>query len=147
MSEQNEFKNRATEDTEYTKQDEQSSRAQRRAERRAARGEGGWIVGIVLIAIGAIFMLQYAGFIPDFTNWWALFLLIPGVGTLSAALTAYRHNGGQWTTAVTVPLIAGLFFVFLTASFLFEFGLGLFWPLLLIGGGLLLLLKPRLTHN
>jgi peptidoglycan/LPS O-acetylase OafA/YrhL len=124
-------------------------RWQQRAERRATRRAGGygWLGGVVLIVIGAIYMLQNAGLFTPFSNWWALFLLIPAAGALATAFGIYRRNEGNWAAAVTGPLLGGLFLIFLTAAFLFELNFGLFWPLLLIGGGLLLLLTPLLARS
>lgn len=112
-------------------------RAARRADRRA--GGLGWIAGLVLIALGALFLLQDAGVLTQFTNWWALFLLLPAVGTLSAALGAFRRNGGQWTADVTGPFLAGLLFLAITVAFLLNVTATWFWPVLLIATGVLLL--------
>jgi len=122
---------------------------ERRAERHATRrAEGsGWMVGLVLIAIGGLFLLHNAGILPTFTNWWALFLLLPGVGTLSAALGAYQRNGGHWTAEVTGPFLGGLLFLGLTALFLFDLNYGWLWPLFLIAAGLLLLFRPTLSRS
>ena len=104
-------------------QDRYTSRRQERIERRATRradrqtGGLGWIGGLVLIGIGMLYLLHDYGVVPTLTNWWALFLLLPGLGTLSAALGAYRRNGGQWTLEVTGPFIGGLLFLGLTAVF------------------------------
>jgi CubicO group peptidase (beta-lactamase class C family) len=55
----------------------------------------GWIAGLVFVAVGVLYLLQQFDILPTFANWWALFLLLPGVGVLSAALGAYRRSGGQ----------------------------------------------------
>ncbi|MAT99727.1 MAG: hypothetical protein CL608_21515 [Anaerolineaceae bacterium] len=132
---------------EYTSR--RQERSQRRAERRADRQAGGlgWMAGLVFIVIGGLYLLHDFGFIPTFANWWALFLLLPGLGTLSAAIGAYRRNGGQWTMAVTGPFIGGLLFVGMTAVFLFELNYSWLWPLFLIAAGLLLLATPMLSRS
>jgi hypothetical protein len=125
-----------------------TSRRQERIEQRAARradrqaGGLGWIGGLVLIAIGVLYLLHDYGVLPTLTNWWVLFLLLPGIGTLSAAIGAYRRNGGQWTMEVTGPFIGGLLFLGMTAVFLFDLDYGWLWPLFLIAAGLLLLAVP-----
>ncbi len=123
------------------------SRLERRAARRAVRygSSGGWIVGILLIALGAIFMMQNAGIFPDFDNWWALFLLIPAVATFASAWSAYQRDGRQWTAAAVTPLVGSLLFLSLAGMLFFDVSLGIFWPLLLIVGGLLILARPRLA--
>ena len=147
MSDQNEFKK---EQDGYNSRREE--RRERHAERRGDRQAGGlgWLAGLVLIAVGVFYLLQTAGILPSLTslaNWWALFLLLPAVGTLSAALGAYRHNGGHWSPEVTGPFLAGLLFLGITAVFLFDLNFGWFVPLFLIAAGLFLLFSPRLTKN
>jgi hypothetical protein len=124
-------------------------RLERRAARRAGRQAGGvnWLIGFVLIAFGVLFLLVNAGILPALTNWWALFMLLPAVGVFSAALGAYRRNGGHWTPEVTGLLVGGLLFVALTAVFLFELNYGLLVPLFLIAAGLLLLAGPVLSRG
>lgn len=124
-------------------------RSDRRAERRADRQEGGlvWVAGLVLIAVGVLYFLHDFGYLPTFTNWWALFLLLPAVGTLSAARGAYQRNGGHWTFEVAGPFIGGLLFLGLTAVFLFDLNYGWLWPLFLIAAGLLLIAAPMLSRN
>ena len=130
-----------------------TSRRQERGERRAARqadrqsGGLGWLAGVVLIAIGVLYMLYDYGVLPTFANWWALLLLLPAVGTLSAALGAFRRNGGHWTPDVTGPFVAGLLFLGLTAVFLFELNFGWVAPLFLIAAWLFLLFSPVLARH
>ena len=134
------------EDDQYTRRRE---RLARRAARRADRQAGGvsWLIGFFFIAIGTLFLLANAGIIPAFANWWALFMLLPAVGVLSAALGAYRRNGGHWTPEVAGLLVGGLLFVGLTAVFLFGLDYGLLVPLFLIAAGLLLLAGPVLSRG
>lgn len=121
-------------------------RSARRAMRRADRQAGGlsWLVGFVLIAIGALYLLSNTGLIPAFANWWALFLLLPAAGIFSAALGAYRQNGERWTPQVSGLLISGLLFTGLTIVFFFGLSYGWMVPLFLIAAGLLLLAGPLL---
>jgi hypothetical protein len=102
---------------------------------------------LVFIAIGVLYLLHQFDIMPTFTNWWALFLLLPGVGVLSAALGAYRQSGGQWTAEVTGLFIGGLLFVLMTAVFLFELNYGWIMPIILIGAGLLMLIRPFFGQN
>ena len=133
-----------TEET-VERQDGRYSRRQarraRRAELRANRYAGGlgWLVGLILVVIGGLYLLNELGFMTELTNWWALFLLVPAVVILSTALGAFRRNGGRWTPAVVFPLLGSLLLAGLTAAFLFGFDYGWLWSLFLIGAGLLLL--------
>lgn len=130
-------------------QDNHPSRRERRAQRRADRqaGGSGWFVGLILIVIGGLYLLHDMGYIPAFTNWWALFLLLPGVGVFSAALAAYRKNDGHWTPDVLGLLLFSLLFFGMTAVFLFELNFGWLLPLFLIAAGLLLLFSPKLAQR
>jgi len=126
------------------RQERRERRAQRRADRQA--GGWGWLVGLVFITIGVLYMLYVNGILPSLANWWALFLLLPAVGTLSAAFGAYRHSGDFWSLEVIIPFLFGMFFLGLTAVFLFGLNFGLLWPLFLIAAGLLLLVGTLFGH-
>ncbi len=115
-----------------------SWREQRRAARYGSRGAP-WMGGVILILLGIIFLLQNMG-ASIFTNWWALFILLPAVGSFSAAWNSYDRSGGQITGATIGSFIAGVVFTALTFALLFNFGLNLIGPavLILIGIGILL---------
>ncbi len=117
-----------------------AERKQRLAARRAQRrsGGGGWVVGVVLIILGVVFLAQNAG-VPLLNNWWALFILIPALGAFESAWMLYRRQG-QWTSAATGPLIGGAILTVVAASFLFGWDLGLLFPFFLIIGGAAMLL-------
>ena len=126
--------------------DRYSARAQRRAERRAARaarGGGAWIIGTVLIALGVVFILQNMGAL-NLQNWWALFILIPALGSFGASYAEYRNNGGRLNARVRGSLISGLVFTALTAFFLFNLNIGLLLPIVLILAGVGLLINSLL---
>ena len=110
-----------------------AERAQRRAERRAARytGGGAWLIGAALIILGAIFMLQNMGAMR-IQNWWALFILLPALGSFATAYGAYRNNGGRLNALASGSLIGGLVFTAIAAFFLLNLDWVKLWPLLLI---------------
>jgi len=56
-------------------------------------------------------------------NWWALFILMPAVGALSAAYNRYRTTNSLFETGVMIPALIGLFMVALSFSML----VGVFW--------------------
>lgn len=116
-----------------------AERAERREERKMVRQSSayGWIAGVVLILIGLGFLAQnFGGFRMD--NWWALFILIPAVGSLAAAYENYRTNQSL-TTAGRSSLVLGVFLTALTVMFLFDLSMSIFWPALLILAGVALL--------
>ncbi len=119
---------------------------QRRAERlahheaRCQRHAGrpyGWIAGAILILLGVIFLLQNIG-IPFLANLWALFILIPAFGTFASGWNSYEANG-RLTRGGVVSLAWGVMMTILAMVFLFDLNLDLYWPVLIIVGGLVLL--------
>ncbi len=121
-----------------------SAREARREERRAQRGAGGtaWVGGVVLIVLGVVFLLQNVrGFY--LTNWWALFILLPALGSFADAWNVYRQ-AGRLNRRVRGALISGGVFSLVAAAFLFEWNWGVVLPVLLIIWGVILLLNSLL---
>jgi peptidoglycan/LPS O-acetylase OafA/YrhL len=118
------------------------ARRQRREQRLADPSRGGtWIVGIILIILGGLFLMRTSG-ITDIplTNWWALFILIPAVGALSAAWRTYQEEG-RLTGPARGSLLVGLVLAFITFMFLFEISWTYMGPLLIIGIGIAIILN------
>jgi hypothetical protein len=114
-----------------------AARAQYRAERRAARyaGGGALLGGVALIAFGVIIMLQNMG-IVQLHNWWALFILLPALGSFAAAYGAYRTNGGHLNAMARGSFMGGLMITAIAVIFLFDLNVNLFLPVILIVAGL-----------
>ena len=114
-----------------------AARAQYRAERRTARyaGGGALIGGVALIAFGVIIMLQNMGAV-QLHNWWALFILLPALGSFAAAYGAYRTNGGHLNAVARGSFMGGLLITAIAAIFLFDLNFSLFLPVVLIVAGL-----------
>lgn len=94
--------------------------------------EQSWMPGLAMILVGAVFLLRnYTDFSLD--NWWALFILIPAFTNLSAA---YRHYQNGDSKRMRSFLFWGLFFVAISAAFLFGLDFGQLWPAFLILAGL-----------
>ena len=125
---------------------EPKSRAEVVEERREGRSGGAWIWGVVLILMGALFLFQNIGkFNFPFYNWWALFILIPALGSLYVAMRTYSEVGAM-TEAVRKPLTGGLILLLVSVMFLFNLDWARYWPfiLLIVGGGLMVTaLWPR----
>jgi len=126
-------------------------REQRRAERQARhearwqRHPGshyGWIGGSFLVLLGVALLLENLG-IPFFTNWWALFILIPAGWAYVGAWDIYQDNG-HFTRGGASSLTVGILFTLLAFVFLLNIAVNLFWPVLLIAGGVALLLTGLL---
>ena len=121
-------------------------REARREEHRAQRAANGtpWLGGVILIVLGVIFLLQ------NFTqlqlhNWWALFLLIPALGSLADAWNGYRQTG-RLSRRVRGALISGGVFLIFTFTFLYDWNWEVVLPVLLIIWGVTLLLNSLLRE-
>lgn len=92
-----------------------------------------WLGGVILIAIGVIFLFSnISGFYLH--NWWALFILIPAIGSFGKAWQGYREKG-RLDSDARGGLIGGLILTLVASAFLFNLDWGLIWPLFLIIGG------------
>lgn len=94
---------------------------------------------LVLIALGVLFFLSEFDVLDLSGNWWAIFILAPGLYLLWRAYQTYSETGalaGQVASQAgggAVLLVIGLIF-------LFDLDWGRFWPLILIVVGVAALL-------
>jgi len=95
--------------------------------------------GIVLVVLGIVFFLQQTGNLTEHFNWWALFILIPAVSSLTGMYYAIRNSG---TFNQTARSAAGTAVVFFTLSFMFLFNLdwAIYWPLMVLAVGFSILI-------
>ncbi len=98
---------------------------------------GQWVPGLILIVLGAIFLMNN---LTNFhlNNWWALFILIPAVSSFARAYDQYRR-AGTLDRQSRQAVFGGLLLTALAAIFLFNLSWTLFGPVLLILLGLTLL--------
>lgn len=97
-----------------------------------------WMSGVVLIAIGLIFLAaNVGGFRLD--NWWALFILIPAVANYGSAWADYQTNG-RFTRSGRGSITGGLILTLVSFTFLFGWSWSVIWPIFLIIGGIAALL-------
>jgi hypothetical protein len=102
----------------------------------ASWGAGGsWIVGLILIALGVIFLAQNFGY-GLAGNWWALLILLPAFACFAGAWSMYQRNGGNLTPPVTSAAVAGIFLAALALILFRGVELARFWPIILIVLGL-----------
>ena len=97
------------------------------------------IGAVALIGLGVIFLLrQYGVDIPLFQNWWAFFILIPGIGALWTGYNMY-NRAGTWTQEAQGAVGGGVVITLIAFIFLLNLDWGKVWPLFLIVPGVLLL--------
>lgn len=98
---------------------------------------GNMAVGVALILIGILFLLDTFGLVNiNLTNWWAVFILIPGINMTVNGWRRYQENqylGSRNTAFWGLMLIILAFTLFLNIAWSFVF------PLALVGVGIYLL--------
>lgn len=97
-----------------------------------------WLPGVMLIAIGTIFLFTELTHF-SLNNWWALFILIPAFSNFGQAWRRYQQDG-RLSHAARGSLTGGLIIALIAFAFLFNLNWGLIWPIFLIIGGLSALL-------
>ena len=117
-----------------------AARRQRIDERRAMRSGGEWIGGALLLLIGLLLLGRNLNFMT-FDNWWALFIMLPAIGSFSTAWGMYQAAGGHFTMQARSAMIVGLVLTAVTVMFLFNLN----WTI--IGPGLLILAGVGLLVN
>jgi len=102
----------------------------------SGRENGRVIGGLILVGIGVVFLLRNMGMDYLFPHWlfsWQMILIL--VGIYSGFKQNFRNN--SWIILIAV----GCFF--LISDYMPELGLKpLFWPIIIIGVGLMFILKP-----
>ena len=114
-------------------------REERRA-RRKKRDE--WVIGFVLIALGIVFLLQQTGRFA-LENWWAVFILIPALGSFAQAWRNYQE-AGRFTTRARSNVIGGVVLILVAITFLLNLSWTWVGPILLVLLGVSLLLSGLL---
>jgi predicted membrane protein len=93
------------------------------------------IGGLILVGVGAVLLLRNTGFyLPGWLFSWPMILILVGV------YSGFKHNFRN--TGWIILIGVGLFF--LVSKFIPALGLQpLFWPLVIIGLGILFIVRPR----
>jgi cation transport ATPase len=110
-----------------------------RRERRRERSGSAWIVGVILIIVGLIWMFPGLR-VYSFTNWWALFILIPAVAAFSNCWRSYKAVGNHMDAQARGSLFGGILLTMVAAIFLLNLNWTILGPVLIIllGAGLLI---------
>jgi uncharacterized membrane protein HdeD (DUF308 family) len=97
---------------------------------------GGLFWGLLLIMIGLIFFAQEQGWISSET-WWHYLLI--GLGVIFIIDGLVRTWGSEYRRESLGRFIPGIILLFVGLAFLFSFAQ--WWPLILIGVGVVILLS------
>lgn len=117
-------------------------------ETRESRQNGTRWAGLALLAVGLFFLADNAGLnlmrhLHLNFNWWALFMMIPGAIILRNVLADYEAKGKQFTRETRTQLVIGVLMLGFASAFLFNINMALFWPVALIGAGVVMLLTTN----
>jgi uncharacterized integral membrane protein len=93
-----------------------------------------WLVGIVLILLGAAFLLENSGYLVLTRNWWAVFIYLAALASFANTWRSYRARGEFGATA-TGSLTWGLVFTVTASIFFFNLAWDMWWPAILVAVG------------
>lgn len=96
-----------------------------------------WALGIALILVGGLFLLDTFNIMNiNMTNWWAIFILIPG---LNMAVSGWRQYQRDGSTSSRNSGFWGLVLIIVAFTFFFNITWNFVFPAVLIAGGIYLL--------
>jgi hypothetical protein len=99
--------------------------------------------GIALIVLGGLFLLDTLNVAPiHFYNWWAIFIMVPGINFLISAYQRYQQDR-EFSDPVRRAGFRGILLVLVALTFFLNIDWGIMFSIFLIGGGLYLLLMRR----
>lgn len=100
-----------------------------------------WSWGLILILGGVFLLLDNMGILSvNFHNWWAIFILAPGISMIGTAVQNFRSSTPLSKRARTRGLLGVLITTFALSLF-FDLSMTYIWPVLLVGFGIYLLVK------
>ncbi len=101
-----------------------------------------WIGGVILVTVGAALLLTTV-FGVVLHNWWALFILVPGLAKLVGAVQSYGRDG-RFSHRARHNFTWGLILTLVACTFFFSWSWSAIWPVFLIVFGLGALLSGLL---
>jgi len=110
---------------------------------RASRSSHRIVPALVVIAIGAFFLLGNLGVHWGFLylqNWWAWLIMVGAIGPASMAMQRYRARGTVDGEVLHYVLNAAII-VMVALIFLLQLSWGQWWPVFVIYGGLCMLVR------
>lgn len=102
-------------------------------DRERHRNDFGWVGGVVLIALGVVFMAQQYGLVTG--NWWAIFIYLAAFANFANMVRSWRKDG-RFGSAATGSLVGGLLLTTIASIFMFNLRWDIWWPAVLITIGI-----------
>ena len=119
-------------------------RREHREARRAAIGNpskgGALIIGLLLVILGAVFLLQNSGNIAiSLRNWGALFILLPAIAAFDRGFRFYRKAGNMLSAQSRGAIFVGMILLVVMLVILLNLNWTIWGPaiIILLGAGLL----------
>lgn len=102
-----------------------------------------WLWGGAIMLVGVVLLLNNFGYTHiRLHNWWALFILLPGLNLLMMAYSRYRDTG-RFTAHARRTGFGGVVVTTIGLVFLLGLNWSMAGPIMLVFGGLYLLLINR----
>ncbi|PKO01324.1 MAG: hypothetical protein CVU42_00515 [Chloroflexi bacterium HGW-Chloroflexi-4] len=120
--------------------DRREERHAQSIERREA-GTKGLLIGVILVFLGGLFLMRNLGFsFFHIDHWWALFILIPIIGSAQRALFLFKKSDNQMNPHVFGAIFISGVLILVMLGFIFDINLQYFGPALFIlaGAGVLI---------
>jgi hypothetical protein len=96
--------------------------------------QAAWFGGVVLIVLGAIFLLENFGVVLS-ANWWAAFIYL-AAGASFVNMWRQWHAAGFFDSKATGSLAGGLLLATVASIFMFNLSWDIWWPLVLVAIGM-----------
>lgn len=93
-----------------------------------------WMIGVVLILLGAAFMLERAGYLALTGNWWAIFVYLAAFASFANVWRSQRA-AGRFTSGTTASLVWGLVLTVVATILMFGLSWDVWWPAILVAVG------------
>jgi len=102
----------------------------------------GIIAGIIVILLGVLFLLVTMGYL-DWDNWWAYFLV--GLGVILIIEAVIRYMVPIYKRPIIGRIIGGIVLIAIGACGIFD--IGFYWPLILVGAGIGIIVSTLLKSR
>jgi hypothetical protein len=102
----------------------------------------GLVGGLILIALGAVFLLGQQGLfgVAGIRDWWPLIVVAMGVGKMVSSGSGRRRRGGIWLVFIGLWLLAN-------TNHYYGLDWHNSWPIVLIGSGVMITVNALLGES